>query len=61
MTSRYIDIKCIGCRTYLFSLLPDDYAEMGKIHHCDKTECKAIAVFNALKGPEPSLTKAAMM
>lgn len=61
MTSRYIDIKCIGCRTYLFSLQPNDYTEMGKVHHCDKPTCKEAAVFTVLKGPEPSLTKKEMM
>jgi len=61
MTSRTIDIKCIGCRKYLFSILPDSNAELDKIHHCNKKACKEKATFEILKGPEPSITWEEMM
>lgn len=50
MTSRTIDIKCRACRSYLFSLQPDDYESMGKDYYCDDNmDCQRQATVDKLK------------
>lgn len=41
MTYRTIDMHCLGCRKYLFSLQPDDYKGLSKKSYCNN-QCKIL-------------------